>query len=96
MWENSKVLNEFFVLDLNNYSWTKSNNLITGDTLPPLCSHGMAAVWPHELNQNAKYTMFNHPEFITDIAGSRKVKIGIYIYGGLTAAINGDVVSDEL
>jgi hypothetical protein len=56
----------------------------------------MAAVWPHELNQNAKYTMFNHPEFITDIAGSRKVKIGIYIYGGLTAAINGDVVSDEL
>jgi len=40
--------------------------------------------------------MFNHPEFITDLGGSRKVKIGIYIFGGLTAAINGDVVSDEL
>lgn len=59
-----------------------------GDRLPPLCQHSSAAVITNELSHSSKYTIFNHPEYLTELTEEFRLSIGTFIFGGMVHQLN--------
>lgn len=76
------MIDDLWIFDIKFKKWRKSNDLVVNwneKILPPLMHHTMCGVIPADISNLPNISIFNHPEFMSDMNNVRKLKIGIYI-----------------
>lgn len=94
--ENDMLLDDCMVFNNSTETWSRVNAKIQGDRLPPLCQHASAAVITTELSNSNKFTIFNHPEFLTELNNSElRLSIGTFVFGGMVQEYNSNHELEE-